>query len=52
MAERAGPGAALAQPQARGYADRYRGPGEPTHPIGVEFSEASRNLTALGAMRA
>ena len=52
VAERAGPGAALAQLKARGYADKYRGPGEPIHLIGVEFSEASRNLTALDAMRA
>ena len=31
-------GAALAQLQARGYAEKYRGLGEPIHLLGVEFS--------------
>ena len=44
MRERAGPGAALDQLMARGYADRYRGLGEPVHLVGVEFSAETRNL--------
>ena len=44
MRERAGPGAALDQLMARGYADRYRGLGEPVHVVGVEFSAETRNL--------
>lgn len=35
-------GGALAQIKARGYADRYRGGGEPVHLIGVEFSREQR----------
>ena len=41
------PGSALAQLQERGYADKYRARGEPIHLIGVEFSRATRNLTAF-----
>ena len=47
VVEQAGPGAALAQLQAKGYADKYRGRGEPVHLIGVEFSSASRNVVAF-----
>ena len=47
VVEQAGPGAALAQLQAKGYADKYRGLGEPIHLIGVEFSSASRNVVAF-----
>ena len=47
VVEQAGPGAALAQLQAKGYADKYRGLGEPVHLIGVEFSSASRNVVAF-----
>ncbi len=42
--ERAEPGAALRQLQERGYADRYRGLGEPIHLVGVEFSAETRNV--------
>ena len=41
------PGSALAQLQERGYAAKYRARGEPIHLIGVEFSRATRNLTAF-----
>ena len=43
----AGPGAALAQLKARGYADKYRARGEPIYLVGVEFSRKSRNVTAF-----
>ena len=52
VAERATPGAALAQLEEKGYADKYRSRGEPIHLVGVEFSEATRNLTAFEAARA
>ena len=45
--ELAPPGSALAQLQERGYADKYRGLGEPIHLIGVEFSRDTRNVTAF-----
>ena len=47
VAEMAPPGSALAQLQERGYADKYRATGEPVHLVGVEFSRASRNVTAF-----
>ena len=47
VVELAPEGAALAQLQARGYADKYRGRGEPIHLIGVEFSKEARNLVAF-----
>ena len=47
VAEMAPPGSALAQLQERRYADKYRARGEPIHLIGVEFSRATRNLTAF-----
>jgi hypothetical protein len=40
-------GSALAQIKARGYADRYRGGGQPVHLIGVEFSREQRALVAF-----
>ena len=39
--------AALAQLKERGYAEKYRGRGEPVHLIGVEFSRRTRNVTAF-----
>ena len=42
VAEMASRGSALAQLQARGYADKYRARGEPIHLIGVEFSRDTR----------
>ena len=47
VVEQAGPGAALAQLRVQGYADKYRGLGEPIHLVGVELSSASRNLVAF-----
>ena len=47
VVEMAPPGSALAQLQERRYADKYRATGEPIHLIGVEFSRATRNLTAF-----
>ncbi|MDZ7858721.1 ATP-binding protein [Sphaerotilus sp.] len=40
-------GKALAQIQAKGYAEKYRDRGEPIHLIGVEFSREARNLAAF-----
>ena len=45
--ERAGEGAALRQLIERGYAEKYRAGGAPLHLVGVEFSEASRNIAAF-----
>ena len=47
VVEMAPPGSALAQLRERGYADKYRGGGEPIHLIGVEFSRETRNVTAF-----
>ena len=49
VAELAPPGSALAQLRERGYADKYRGHGEPIHLIGVELSRETRNVTAFEA---
>ena len=45
-------GAAMAQLEARGYADKYRHLGEPIHLIGVEFSREHRNVAAFAVERA
>ena len=45
-------GSALAQLEARGYADKYRHLGQPIHLIGVEFSREDRNLAAFAVERA
>ena len=47
VVERAGEGAAVRQLIDRGYAEKYRGSGEPIHLIGVEFSERTRNIAAF-----
>ena len=47
--ERAGPGAAMAQLKARGYADKYRHLGQPVHLVGVEFSAETRNVAGFEA---
>ena len=44
-------GAAMAQLKERGYADKYRGRGEPIHLVAVEFSRESRNVVAFGVER-
>ena len=49
VAERAGPGAALAQLKERGYADKYRHRAGAVHLVGVEFSEKDRNLARFEA---
>ena len=41
--------AAMAQLRERGYADKYRGAGDPVHLIAVEFSKQTRNLAAFEA---
>ena len=51
VVEQAGEGAALAQLQARGHADKYRAAGEPIYLIGVEFSKEARNVTAFAVER-
>ena len=50
MAERSAPGAALAQLQARGYADKHRAAGLAVHLIGVEISAESRDVVAFDAV--
>ena len=52
VVEMASSGSALAQLQARGYADKYRALGQPIHLIGVEFSKDTRNLVAFDVERA
>ena len=52
VVETAPPGAAMAQLKAKGYADKYRGLGQPIHLVAVEFSRDARNLTAFEAERA
>ena len=47
VVEMAPPGSALAQLRERDYAARYRDGGEPIHLVGVEFSRATRNVTAF-----
>ncbi|MXX39422.1 MAG: ATP-binding protein [Gemmatimonadetes bacterium] len=52
VVELASEGAALAQLQARRYADKYRALGQPIYLIGVEFSKDERNLAAFDVERA
>ena len=47
VVELASDGAAMAQLQAKGYADKYRGLDQPIHLIAVEFSKNTRNITAF-----
>ena len=47
VVELASEGTAMAQLQAKGYADKYRGLDQPIHLIGVEFSKDIRNITAF-----
>ena len=49
VVEKGATGGALAQLKAKGYAEKYRGLGEPVHLIGVEFSKKTRNLVAFDA---
>ena len=52
VVELASEGAAMAQLQEKGYADKYRGLDQPIHLIGVEFSKNTRNITAFEVVRA
>ena len=45
-------GKAMAQLKEKGYADKYRGLGQPIHLIGVEFSREARNVAAFEVERA
>ena len=47
VVEMAGEGAAMAQLKERGYAEKYRGAGEPIHLVAVEFSRDTRNVVAF-----
>ena len=47
VAEMAASGSALDQLRERRYADKYRAGGQPIHLVGVEFSRATRNITAF-----
>ena len=47
VVEMAHEGAAMAQLKERGYADKYRGKGEPIHLVAVEFSRDTRNVVAF-----
>ena len=50
--EKAPEGAALAQIGEKGYADKYRHPGQPIHLVGVKFSRKERNVAAFAVERA
>ena len=52
VVELASAGAAMGQLQARRYADKYRGLGQPIHLIGVEFSKDERNVAAFDVEQA
>ncbi|WPL11589.1 ATP-binding protein [Thiorhodovibrio litoralis] len=47
VVEHSGEGAAMAQLKAKGYADKYRGRGQPVHLIGVEFSAEHRAVVGF-----
>ena len=51
VVEMAGEGAAMAQLKERGYADKYRGTGDPIHLVAVEFSRDTRNVVAFEVER-
>ncbi len=44
MQEDAEPGTAFQQLKERGYADRYRGLGQPIHLVGVDLSAETSNV--------
>ena len=52
VVEMAPEGAAMAQLKERRYADKYRGLGQPTYLVAVEFSREARNLAAFEVERA
>ncbi len=45
-------GRALAQLQAKGYAEKYRARGEPIRLVGVEFSKVDRNIVGFEVLEA
>ncbi len=47
VVELAPEGGAMAQLKARGYAEKYRGLGQPIHLVGVEFSREERNIVGF-----
>ena len=47
VVELAAQGGAMAQLQAKGYADKYRALDQPIHLIAVEFSKEARNIVAF-----
>ena len=47
VVEMAGEGTAMAQLKERGYAEKYRGSGEPIHLVAVEFSRDTRNVVGF-----
>ena len=47
VAEQAGPGSAMAQLKARGYAEKHRASAARIHLVGVEFSSETRNIAAF-----
>ena len=51
VVELASEGAAMAQLQKKGYADKYRDLDQPIFMIGVEFSKDTRNITAFEVAR-
>ena len=51
VVEQAGPGSAMAQLEARRYADKYQS-GGPVRLVGVEFSSASHNVVSFETKRA
>ena len=52
VAESAVEGAAMAQLREKGYAEKYRGRGQPIYLIAVEFSKETRTVAAFEAARA
>ena len=52
VVELASDGAAMAQLQAKGYANKYRGLNQPIYLIAVEFSKDTRNITAFEVISA
>ena len=52
VVELASEGAAMAQLQEKGYADKYRSLNQPIHLIAVEFSKNTRNITAFEVISA
>ena len=52
VVETASQGAAMAQLKEKGYADKYRGSGQPIHLVAVEFSKDTRNVAGFQVERA